>query len=189
MTALLPEFAGLPVNVQLDGEIVALDDAGRPDFHRLSARMLHGKDGIAVRYFVFDVLACEGGATTHLPYEECRQLLEALEIDGPHWLPVANCDVDKFTEAFHDDAWIFFTDADGGLNKGLLTECFEEWAAPPRANIVGRLISVQQAGDVACVLLGFDDLADPTNCWVDFHLLLRIDGAWKITNKTATHSS
>ena len=90
---------------------------------------------------------------------------------------------------FHDDAWIFFTDADGGLNKGLLTECFEEWAAPPRANIVGRLISVQQAGDVACVLLGFDDLADPTNCWVDFHLLLRIDGAWKITNKTATHSS
>jgi|SRR5437764_14687413 len=122
-------------------------------------------------------------SATATDHDEIARVVQ-LYIDGFN-----DCDVDKFTEAFHDDAWIFFTDADGGLNKGLLTECFEEWAAPPRANIVGRLISVQQAGDVACVLLGFDDLADPTNCWVDFHLLLRIDGAWKITNKTATHSS
>ena len=94
------------MNVQLDGEIVALDDAGRPDFHRLSARMLHGKDGIAVRYFVFDVLACEGGATTHLPYEERRQLLEALEIDGPHWQTVAT---------FDDGRALFTVVCDSGL--------------------------------------------------------------------------
>jgi hypothetical protein len=25
--------------------------------------------------------------------------------------------------------------------------------------------------------------------WLDFHNLLRINGVWKITNKTATHSS
>jgi hypothetical protein len=25
--------------------------------------------------------------------------------------------------------------------------------------------------------------------WIDFHSLLRINGVWKITNKTATHSS
>ncbi len=25
--------------------------------------------------------------------------------------------------------------------------------------------------------------------WIDFHNLLRINGVWKITNKTATHSS
>jgi hypothetical protein len=103
--------------------------------------------------------------------------------------------IDKFKEAFHEDAWIFFTDAEGALYKHLLTNCFEEWAAEGRANkanntlIVGRVISVTQAGDVANVLLGFDNATDLSNSWVDFHSLIRIDGVWKITNKTATHSS
>jgi hypothetical protein len=46
------------------------------------------------------------------------------------------------------------------------------------------------------VLLGFDDLSDASDpdqkqisSWVDFHTLLRIDGVWKITNKTATHAT
>jgi hypothetical protein len=69
-----------------------------------------------------------------------------------------------------------------------LTDCFGEWATPPKA-IVGRFISVNQAGDVASVLLGFDDAADATSTWVDIHSLLRIDGIWKIMNKAATHSS
>jgi hypothetical protein len=51
MTHLLPELRGcLPAGVQLDGELVALDETGRPDFHRLSARMLHGPPA---RFFVF----------------------------------------------------------------------------------------------------------------------------------------
>ena len=49
MAPLLPELAAaLPADVQLDGEIVALDEDGRPDFHRLSARMLHGTREIPV---------------------------------------------------------------------------------------------------------------------------------------------
>ena len=71
MTPLLPELAAaLPADVQLDGELVALDETGRPDFHRLSSRMLHGRPGLAVTYFVFDVLAVEGLATTMQPYSE-----------------------------------------------------------------------------------------------------------------------
>jgi bifunctional non-homologous end joining protein LigD len=47
MTPMLPELgAALPANVQLDGELVALDQDGRPDFHRLSSRMLHGRPGL-----------------------------------------------------------------------------------------------------------------------------------------------
>jgi hypothetical protein len=30
-----------------------------------------------------------------------------------------DCDVDKFTEAFHESAWIFFTDAEGALHRGV----------------------------------------------------------------------
>ena len=44
MSHLLPELRGsLPEGVQLDGELVALDETGRPVFHRLSSRMLHGR--------------------------------------------------------------------------------------------------------------------------------------------------
>src|SRR3954471_6431033 len=73
MTPLLPELASaLPPDVQLDGELVALDSDGRPDFHRLSGRMLHGRPGIAVTLFVFDVLAVEGLPVTATPYRERR---------------------------------------------------------------------------------------------------------------------
>src|SRR5437868_6700229 len=60
MTELLPELAeGLPVDVQLDGELVALGAGGLPDFHRVASRLLHGRTGIALTCFVFDVLAVE----------------------------------------------------------------------------------------------------------------------------------
>ena len=114
-------------------------------------------------------------------YDEIVRVVQ-LYIDG--W----KGDVHKFKEAFHEDVWIFFTDANGILHKDLLTDRFEAWAAANR-HIEGRVIAVTQAGDVASVLLGFDNTTDPSASFVDFHALLRIDGIWKITNKTATHSS
>jgi hypothetical protein len=42
---------------------------------------------------------------------------------------------------------------------------------------------------IASVLLAFDNADYLSNGWVDLHTLLRIDGAWKIMNKTATHCS
>ena len=81
-------------------------------------------------------------------YDEIVRVVQ-LYIDG------FKGDVDKFKEAFHEDAWIFFTDADGVLHKDLLTDCFERWAAANR-HIEGRIISVTQARDVASVLLGYD---------------------------------
>ena len=114
-------------------------------------------------------------------YDEIVRVVQ-LYIDG--W----KGDVNKFKEAFHEDAWIFFTDADGVLHNDLLTDCFERWAAANR-HIEGRIIAVTQAGDVAIVLLGWDNITDPSRSFVDFHALLRINGVWKITNKTATHSS
>jgi len=92
-------------------------------------------------------------------------------------------DASKFREAFHKDAWIFYFEKDGTLKHWLLgDETFERWANEDEL-IRPRIISVTQMGDVANVLLGFGDE------WVDFHNLALIDGKWKITNKTATHSS
>jgi hypothetical protein len=95
-------------------------------------------------------------------------------------------DVSKLKEAFDKDAWIFFIDADGALRKNLISESFDKWAAPPSRGVVGRFISVTQVGDAAAVQLSFD--SDKLSGWIDFHNLLRINGVWKITNKTATHS-
>ena len=98
-------------------------------------------------------------------------------------------DIGKFREAFHEDAWIFFVDADGFVHKRPVSEYFEEWAAPPSWAVAGRFISVTQVGDVASVQVSFDRASDKSSGWIDFHNIVRVDGLWKITNKTATHSS
>src|SRR5438552_7594549 len=106
-------------------------------------------------------------------YDEIVRVVQ-LYVDGFN-----SRDVNKFKQAFHESAWIFFTDAGGTLHKSLLLDEFEGWIAPPKSDVVGRIISVIQAGDVAVVQLGFDDRGK-WGSWLDFHALLRIDGAWKI---------
>ena len=73
----------LPPDVQLDGEIVAWDENGYPDCHRLGKRVLHGDTSIPVTLIVFDVLAVEGLSVMGQPYEERRTLLETLAVDRP----------------------------------------------------------------------------------------------------------
>jgi bifunctional non-homologous end joining protein LigD len=77
----------------LDGEIVAFDDQGRPSFERLQTRMHLASDSAVrrrmrdtpVTYIVFDLLYLDGHSTLPLPYEQRRELLEALELEGPAW--------------------------------------------------------------------------------------------------------
>ena len=79
--------------VVLDGEVVALDEAGRPSFERLQSRMHLASDSavrrrmrdIPATYVIFDLLYLDGHATMPLSYEERRELLEALELEGPAW--------------------------------------------------------------------------------------------------------
>jgi bifunctional non-homologous end joining protein LigD len=88
----LAESLGLHRTV-LDGEIVTLDEAGRPSFSRLQTRM-HLADAAAVRrrmkdtpvtYILFDLPYFDGESLLRLPYVERRRRLEALNLDGPHW--------------------------------------------------------------------------------------------------------
>jgi bifunctional non-homologous end joining protein LigD len=70
----------------LDGEIVALDPEGKPDFHKLSFRgQMHRTSEIAraalsapVTYMVFDVLAAAGHDLRGLPLIERKALLERI---------------------------------------------------------------------------------------------------------------
>jgi bifunctional non-homologous end joining protein LigD len=79
--------------VILDGEIVAFDEQGRPSFERLQSRMHLGSDSavrrrmrdIPVTYIAFDLLYLDGRSTLPLRYEQRRELLDALELEGPAW--------------------------------------------------------------------------------------------------------
>ncbi len=77
----------------LDGEIVAFDEEGRPDFQRLQRRMHLGSEAAVrrrmadtpVTYVLFDLLFLEGRELYELPYSDRRKLLAELELDGPSW--------------------------------------------------------------------------------------------------------
>jgi bifunctional non-homologous end joining protein LigD len=80
-------------DAMLDGEIVTLDEKGRPSFERLQSRMhVQGATDIRrlahevpVEYIVFDLLWLDGHVTTGLPYLERRRLLTTLVPDGDAW--------------------------------------------------------------------------------------------------------
>jgi bifunctional non-homologous end joining protein LigD len=94
VTAAYPELRALTEllaarPVLLDGEVVALDDAGRPDFGLLQHRM-HVRspapelvERIPVSYVVFDLLHLDGTPLLAEPYERRRALLEDLGLHGP----------------------------------------------------------------------------------------------------------
>ena len=77
----------------LDGEIVVLDDDGRPDAERLRERKKAGSDSVARRLarqspatlMLFDLLFADGRPLLELPYEERREELQSLELEGEAW--------------------------------------------------------------------------------------------------------
>ncbi len=97
ITAAYPELAalgGMIRNGVLDGEIVVLDDTGRPSFVALAERM-HVRDphraaalaaARPVTYMIFDVLSLVGADLTGRRYAQRRSTLDTLDLNGDHWL-------------------------------------------------------------------------------------------------------
>lgn len=97
ITAAYPELQplrGAVADAMLDGEIVALDAAGRPSFTALAERMHVRAPARAARlagtlpvtYMIFDLLRLDGADLTGEPYERRRIALEGLDLGGPNWL-------------------------------------------------------------------------------------------------------
>jgi bifunctional non-homologous end joining protein LigD len=98
ITARYPELQSLAQALRgrpalLDGEIVALDDAGKPSFAVLQQRM-HVIDAATIQklmyrvpilYVVFDVLHVGKQSLLSSAYTERRKALEDLTIAGPSW--------------------------------------------------------------------------------------------------------
>ena len=76
-------LAELPVWAVLDGELVAFDDQGRPDFPLVCEAVLHRRSAIPLVVVAFDVLSVDGRSVMGEPYSERRRILEELRLDGP----------------------------------------------------------------------------------------------------------
>jgi DNA ligase D-like protein (predicted ligase) len=73
-------LATLPRGTIIDGEVVALDDAGRPDFNLLT----HSRKSTSrIRFYVFDLLYLKNQDVTHLPLLERRNLLKSMSLEAP----------------------------------------------------------------------------------------------------------
>lgn len=93
VTRTYPELAALASMVGehavvLDGEIVTLDEAGRARFDLLQLRM-HVQhptatllEQVPVTYVLFDLLHLDGQDLVDRPYQQRRELLEELRLDG-----------------------------------------------------------------------------------------------------------
>jgi bifunctional non-homologous end joining protein LigD len=83
----------LPVRAVLDGELVAFDAEGKPDFERVCERILFRHAEVPVIFLAFDLVSLDGRDLRPKPYRERRQVLAELELEGPHW---------RVPEAFDD---------------------------------------------------------------------------------------
>jgi bifunctional non-homologous end joining protein LigD len=85
MTSHVGFLAHLPVSAVVDGELVALDGEGKPDFPLLCECVLMRRGSVPLTFMAFDVLSVEGRIVTGLPYSERRAILEDLSLDGRFW--------------------------------------------------------------------------------------------------------
>jgi bifunctional non-homologous end joining protein LigD len=79
--------------VILDGEVVALDDSGRPSFEQIQQRMGLTSESevrrkmrlVPVTYMLFDLLWQDGHSLLPEPYMERRRMLADLKLAGDSW--------------------------------------------------------------------------------------------------------
>jgi bifunctional non-homologous end joining protein LigD len=98
ITVRYPELARLPEafaghDAVVDGEVVAMDAAGRPDFGALQNRMHRTGPEVPamaadkpVTYLVFDLLSLDGEDLLGRPYSERRERLDSLDLTGHRWV-------------------------------------------------------------------------------------------------------
>jgi len=100
----------------------------------------------------------------------------------------ATGDREKLEEAFHPDARMFGSLA-GERYDVPIQELFDLAVSAPadRGNYRARILSVQQTGDAAFAAVAEEGYWG-TVSFIDYLSLAKIDGTWKIVNKTFAHT-
>jgi ATP-dependent DNA ligase len=70
-------LADLPDGTVVDGEVVAVDESGRPNFNLLQN---FRAEASRIQYYIFDVLCCKDRDLTRLPLIERRAVLKSVVV-------------------------------------------------------------------------------------------------------------
>lgn len=172
-----PELVGLPATLPastalLDGELVATDADGRPDFGLLQQRM-HVMDPaeasrrsteVPVAYVVFDLLHLDGHDLTALPLIDRRRLLDQVLEPGPRW----RC------SPLHDDGPALLAAATKRGLEGVVAKRLDSRYEPGKRTRSWRKVKVRRrqemvvggwlpgegnrAGRIGALLVGYHDV-------------------------------
>lgn len=123
VTVAWPELNRSPLgdrDLLVDGEVIALNDRGRPDFRVLQDRMHVRNAATAARlaqrlpatYMVFDVMRLDGRDLTAMPLGERRKILGDLGLEHSTW---------QVPEAYDDGPMLFEATLEQGL-EGIVSK-------------------------------------------------------------------
>jgi bifunctional non-homologous end joining protein LigD len=130
----------------LDGEVVAFDAKGRPDFSTMQTRM-HVADAreaqrraatTPVLYVVFDVVHFDGHELTALPWHQRIGVLDAVFETGPSWQ----------RSTVHDDGAALLEAVTEGQLEGIMAKRRDSPYTPGRRSPSWRKIKVRYRGEL-----------------------------------------
>jgi bifunctional non-homologous end joining protein LigD len=151
VTVRFPELHGVAAAMAgrpavLDGEVVAFDGTGRPDFSTMQTRM-HVADAreaerraahTPVLYVVFDVMHFDGHDLTTLPWHQRMAVLDSVFEEGPAWQ----------RSAVHDDGAALLEAVTAQRLEGIMAKRREAPYTPGRRSPSWRKIKVRYRGEL-----------------------------------------
>ncbi len=158
LTGQYPELATLPKLVKarraiLDGEIVALDDEGRPAFSLMQQRTgfrpgksrLPGRQGVPIIYYAFDLLYLDDLDLRRVPLEQRKQLLQER---------ITNSDVIKFSDHYPEKGLALFAAAAQKGLEGILAKKRDSLYEETRSR---NWLKIKITQRQECVIGGYTD--------------------------------
>jgi bifunctional non-homologous end joining protein LigD len=153
-----PELATLPQFVRarraiLDGEIVALDDEGRPSFSLMQQRTgfrpgksrLPGRKGVQVLYYAFDLLYLDDFDLRRVPLEQRKQLLKER---------ITNSEAVHFSDHFRAQGLALFEAAKKKNLEGILAKRRDSLYSETRSR---DWLKIKITKRQECVIGGYTD--------------------------------
>ncbi|MFY9559956.1 MAG: non-homologous end-joining DNA ligase [Terriglobales bacterium] len=158
LTAQFPELRDLPRFIKaeqavLDGEIVALDEQGRPSFSLMQQRTgfqpgkrrLPGREGVPVLYYAFDLIYLDGYDLRRVSLEKRKELLQSV---------LKNGDVVRFSDHYPEKGRALFEVARQRGLEGILGKKRDSTYQEERSRD-WRKIKITQSQE--CVIGGYTD--------------------------------
>ena len=158
LTAQFPELSELPKFVKaqraiLDGEIVALDEQGRPSFSLMQQRTgfqpgkrrIAGREGVPVVYYAFDLLYLDGYDLRRVGLEKRKEMLQSV---------LVKADLVRFSDHYPEKGRDLFQVAGQSGLEGILAKKRDSVYHEERSN---DWLKIKITKRQECVIGGYTD--------------------------------